>query len=383
MGRRCAGRRRRRTLDAVKEKSIPELCRGMEMGSFYMSGDLERYLLYLENERNASFNTLESYRSDILEFAAFLCGGDMEKAAEFSGWAGVDRDGARGFVYELLQKGDAKTSVLRKASALRSFFRFLQREKLVERNVFMQLPLPRKDRSLPKFMQINEVDRLIAAVADYWNAEGAAGTVAKEENQEFGLRRDTALIECIYSAGLRVSEAVGLNFGDVDLIGGVLKIRGKGKKERLGILGGSAQKALRSYMKLCRENGMASSRVSPLFMNLRDFGRLTARSVQRNLKNYLASAGLPPDFTPHKLRHSFATHMLNAGADLRSVQELLGHENLSTTQIYTHVTTSRMKEVYVHAHPRALAGGGAGGGVKSAAVKKRSAAGTGRKTGKK
>lgn len=319
-----------------------------------MAGALEKYLLYLENERNASFHTVENYRSDILEFAAFSrCGGDREKAASFDGWSGIDRDDARGFVYDLLQRGDARNSVLRKASALRSFFRFLLREKLVERNVFLELPTPKKERSLPKFMQVGEVDRLINAVSEYWNAAGAAGAAARNDNPEFGLLRDTALIECIYSAGMRVSEAVNLNCGDVDLLGGVLTIRGKGKKERLGILGSSAQKALRAYMRLCRQAGLHVNRASPLFLNLRDFGRMTARSVQRNLKNYLASAGLPPDFTPHKLRHSFATHMLNAGADLRSVQELLGHENLSTTQIYTHVTTARMKEVYESAHPRA------------------------------
>jgi len=159
------------------------------------------------------------------------------------------------------------------------------------------------------------------------------------------------MLEVIYSAGLRISEAVGLNFDDIDLNTGVMKIRGKGKKERIGALGHPAIRALQRYM-----NALASFFVtdshSPVFQN-QEGGRLTARSFQRNFKNYLIEAGLPPDMTPHKLRHSFATHLLDAGADLRSVQALLGHADLNTTQIYTHISTERMKEVYHRAHPHA------------------------------
>ena len=162
--------------------------------------------------------------------------------------------------------------------------------------------------------------------------------------------RDSALTETIYSGGLRISEAVGLNVGDLDLAEGVMQLRGKGKKERLAALGGPAVRAIRSYLRQRRMNGEAILPETPLFVN-KAGTRLNARSYQRDLQEYLAFAGLPADFTPHKLRHSFATHLLDAGSDLRSVQELLGHENLSTTQIYTHVSVQRLKNVYDKAHP--------------------------------
>ncbi len=312
---------------------------------------LEMFIRYLQNEKNASPHTIAGYCSDIRGFADMITGGD---GAEYDSWENVDKDMARSFAVELLRKGESKNSVLRKASAMRSFFRFMLREKLVTANPFLSLPLPKKERSLPKFLQIPDIDRLINAVASYWEAERSAGTAARDENIEFGTLRDSALLEMIYSAGLRVGEAAAADCGDLDLISGTVRIAGKGKKERIGILGSSAQKALRRYQKFCRDNAIPTAKNSPLFVNMRDFTRLSTRSIQRSLKNYLAAAGLPPDLTPHKLRHSFATHLLDAGADLRSVQELLGHENLSTTQIYTHVSTRRMKEVYKQAHPRAL-----------------------------
>ena len=161
------------------------------------------------------------------------------------------------------------------------------------------------------------------------------------------------MIEVIYSGGLRISEAININYGDIDLSSGVVKVRGKGKKERLAALGRPAVNALREYLDLRSSLGLGGrDRASALFLN-QSGTRISARSFQRDLKNYLLTAGLPPDFTPHKLRHSFATHLLDAGADLRSVQELLGHENLSTTQIYTHVSAERLRKVYTEAHPLA------------------------------
>lgn len=308
---------------------------------------IDQFIKYLENERSASMHTVANYWRDIVEYLEIIHGGNPE----FDNWQSVDKAMARSFVFELMQRGNAKSSALRKISALRSFFRFLLREGIVGNNPFSRIPMPKKDQTLPKFMQINEIDRLVNAVEGYWMSPERL----KEENgkSELGMLRDKALIETIYSAGMRVGEAVGLSISDADAISGVVKIRGKGKKERLGILGKSAQSALRSYLKFRRSIGIASGGSDPLFINLRDYSGLTARSVQRNLKHFLLTAGLPPDFTPHKLRHSFATHLLDAGADLRSVQELLGHENLSTTQIYTHVTAARMKSVYQKAHPRA------------------------------
>ena len=173
-----------------------------------------------------------------------------------------------------------------------------------------------------------------------------------EEDAVFAAARDKAMIEMIYSGGLRISEAVNLNWQDCDFFNDVMKIRGKGKKERLAMVGSSAGKAVFEYQKICRSLGFAVSGANPVFLNR--FGeRITARSFQRNLKNYLISAGLPAELTPHKLRHSFATHLLDNGADLRTVQELLGHENLATTQIYTHVSLRRMQEVYSQSHPAA------------------------------
>lgn len=308
---------------------------------------LEAFCRYLAAERQASPHTVANYRRDVAQFAQLVMGD-----GGFDAWQTIGTDQARTFLFELHQLGESKSSIQRKLSALRSFFRFLMREKRVKVNPFFRISAPKKERKLPEIMSVNAIDRLTAAVGQYWKDAAAAGTARSDDSAEFAAARDLALVEVIYSAGLRISEAVGLDYGDVDLSGGVARVRGKGKKERLGMLGGAAVRAVRSYLPKRRGVGAGHEGAAPLFVN--KFGaRLTARSFQRNLKEYLIAGNLPPDFTPHKLRHSFATHLLDAGADLRSVQELLGHENLSTTQIYTHVSTARMKEVYAAAHPRA------------------------------
>ena len=235
---------------------------------------------------------------------------------------------------------------MRKLSSLRSFYRFLLREGDVSENPFSGLSTPRKENKLPEIMSVNAIDLLVNAVESYQ----LAAPHKKEEDAVFAAARDKAMIEMIYSGGLRISEAVNLNWQDCDFFSDAMKIKGKGKKERLAMVGGAARNAVFEYQKICRSLGFATSGANPVFRNR--FGeRITARSFQRNLKNYLISAGLPAELTPHKLRHSFATHMLDNGADLRTVQELLGHENLATTQIYTHVSLRRMKEVYSQAHP--------------------------------
>ncbi len=312
-----------------------------------MSSALDDFLQYLRLERNASDHTIDAYRRDIIEFAERVRGD-----AAFNDWATVDREQARSFVMALHEAGDGKRSTQRKLSALRSFFRFLAKMERISDNPFLKLPPMKTDHPLPKIMSVNQVDLLTRAVGAYWSQAQQAGIVRSEESAEFSSARDLALVEVIYSGGLRISEAVGLNMGDLDLIGGVALVRGKGKKERLAALGRPAVRALRAYCRLRGSVGGGRSPGSPLFLNQAG-ERLTPRSFQRNLKNYLMAANLPPDLTPHKLRHSFATHLLDAGADLRSVQEMLGHENLSTTQIYTHVSAERMKEVYREAHPRA------------------------------
>ncbi len=307
---------------------------------------VERFKSYLATERNASEHTVEAYTSDIADFSERIRGD-----ADFDDWATVDRDQARSFVMSLHESGERKRSIQRKLSALRTFFRFLIREEVVAANPFARLPAIKADHPLPEVMNINEVERLISAVDAYWRS-AVDEERSRPQDAAFASARDAALVELIYSGGLRISEAMGANYGDVDWGRHILLVRGKGKKERLAPIGSPALAALRRYLPLRRDAGGARDNASPLFINR--FGeRLTPRSFQRNLKFYLATAGLPPDLTPHKLRHSFATHLLDAGADLRSVQELLGHKNLSTTQIYTYISTERMKVVYKKSHPHA------------------------------
>ena len=308
---------------------------------------LGNFLRYLTNERQASVHTTDNYQRDILQFAEMV----FEQSEKLD-WQRVGLDDARKFVIKLQERRLARNSILRKISSMRSFFRFMLREEIVDKNPFIGLASIKKEQSLPKFMTINEIDSLSAIPKAYWEKAITDKNAKDADSAHFSSARDTALIEIIYSGGLRISEAIGLNLEDADLLSDIMKVKGKGKKERICAIGKPAGRALRHYLKmriLRTENERPNA---PLFVNR--FGtRLTARSFQRNLKKYLIFAGLPPDLTPHKLRHSFATHLLDAGADLRSVQEMLGHKNLSTTQIYTHVTTEKMKNIYKKAHPRA------------------------------
>ncbi len=310
---------------------------------------LNRFLEYLRSERNASSHTINSYRTDILQFAEkTLAAKDLADIP----WTTATVGDARSFVVTLVNLNISKTSTARKLSALRSFYRHMEREGRATQNPFMGLTSPKKEKRLPLFMTVKEVGKLLDTPAKYWQERLADGIAKTDESAELGAVRDTALLEVIYSGGLRINEAIGLNLGDIDLIGYVMKIRGKGKKERFAALGKPAIRAIRECLRVRKKYTTDQSASAPLFIN-RQGGRLTARSFQRDFKEYLFHAGLSLDMTPHKLRHSFATHLLDAGADLRSVQELLGHENLSTTQIYTHITTERMKRIYKAAHPRA------------------------------
>lgn len=306
----------------------------------------EEFLRYLALERNASPHTVSAYGSDITEFCTLV----MENP-EFDNFKEVDRDQARSFVLQLYNSGATKRSVQRKLSALRSLFRYLLRNGHADSNPFANLPPIKSDKPLPVVMQLSQIEQLLAAIPRYWEQKEADGNVHNAQQAEGAALRDAALTETIYSGGLRISEAVGLNIEDLNMAEMLMEIRGKGKKERLAALGGAAIRALKAYFQFRRATGAGTAPHSPVFLN-KSNGRLTARSYQRNLQEYLIFAGLPPDFTPHKLRHSFATHLLDAGSDLRSVQELLGHENLSTTQIYTHVSIQRLRQVYAEAHPR-------------------------------
>ena len=309
---------------------------------------LEKFFHYLAVEKQASNHTINSYKLDLQQFISLMANNDQE----FDDWARFTRDDARSYLQELHKMDLSKNSIARKLASMRSFYKFLLLEGVVKSNPFMRLPAMGRERKLPQVMSLNAIEQLISAVREYHLDQVRRGLAKNENLAAFAAARDQALIEVIYSGGMRISEAVGMNFKDLDLIGGTVKVHGKGKKERMCVLGRPARTALRQYLSLRKTRTGVDAANSPIFIN-RNGGRLTARSFQRNLKDYLAAAGLPPDFTPHKLRHSFATHLLDAGADLRSVQEMLGHSDLGTTQIYTHVTTERLKEAYRKAHPRA------------------------------
>lgn len=243
----------------------------------------------------------------------------------------------RTYVAALHDAGYAKSSISRRLASLRSYFRFAQREGLCESNPAKPLRNPRRERKLPHFLSNREIGKLLNAPA---------------KTDAMGLR-DRAILETLYSAGLRVSELVGVNESDLDFEGGLVRVRGKGKRERLAPLGSFAMRALKAWLRMrSPAKGLAKEEATAVFLN--KFGkRLTTRSVGRMLEKYLKQTGLDQRTSPHTLRHSFATHLLDRGADIRSVQELLGHKSLVTTQIYTHISTAGLRAAYEKAHPRA------------------------------
>jgi len=293
---------------------------------------VDKFLDYLKAERNCSPHTVQSYRNDLRALSEFL----GERSVEF-----VDKLLLRRYLSELNQKGLSKRTIARRTAAMRTFFRFLRREGAIEVNPANALKSLKLEKKLPAVMDEKQVAQLLESPDTSLN----------------GLR-DRAVLEVLYSTGMRVSELVGLDSEGIDWIGGVCRVLGKGRKERLCPIGGKAIAAARRYLdargSLEREGEF--KRKSPLFLNHSPNGkgsRLTDRSVRRIVAKYIQVFSNRQGISPHTLRHSFATHLLNRGADLRSVQELLGHENLTTTQIYTHVSSARLKEVYAKAHPRA------------------------------
>jgi integrase/recombinase XerC len=298
-----------------------------------MQRQIAQFLRYLQVERGASPHTLKGYREDLTAVAEYFAEADGATPDP----ASLTAVELRGLLSAFHEAGFAKTSIARKLASLRSFYRFGQREGWVKANPARALRNPRKGRTLPHFLATDEIGKLLAAPS--------AATPT-------GLR-DRAILETLYSAGLRVSELVGLNDGDADLGQGVLRVRGKGRKERLAPLGSYAIKALEAWLEVqILAKREPQGREAPVFTNR--FGtRLTTRSVGRMLEKYLRETGLDRRTSPHTLRHSFATHLLDRGADIRSVQELLGHKSLVTTQIYTHVSTANLRAAYEKAHPRA------------------------------
>lgn len=313
------------------------------------------FVRYLRSERRASDHTVGAYMQDIAQFAHTAWGDSMPPFD----WSGPDRYSARGFLVELQKAGCAPASVRRKLSSMRSFYKFLVRDGYLDSSPFEGVHGPRLSRHLPGVLTIEQVAALLAAPMEEYRrilgggADGEWPDPRKRALAGYAAARDWAILETLYSTGARISEATGLVHGRVDLGRGVAIVLGKGRKERLCVLGEPACTALRAAFALSAElwpGSGASDR--PLFLNLRGKA-ITPRSVERDMKRWLAAAGIPPDYSPHKLRHSFATHLLDAGADLRSVQEMLGHSSIATTQIYTHLTVERLRETYDKAHPRA------------------------------
>ena len=295
------------------------------------------FLAYLEFERGLSRNTLEAYRTDLLQFGRFI------RRRELSALDATPADVAD-FLAELAggdaDRAPASTATIhRKAACLRSFYRHVRREGLLDSDPTATLSAPRRSRKLPDVLTRGEVDRLLSA---------PRGT-------QPAAFRDRALLEVMYACGLRASELIGLEVVDVDLDEGLLRARGKGSKERLVPIGRAAVRALRAYLDRGRPALVRGAGESRLFVNFRG-GALTRQGLYKIVRRHAVAAGLTDRMSPHTLRHTFATHLLAGGCDLRSVQEMLGHADVSTTQVYTHLSSQRLKDVYFRAHPRATVG---------------------------
>lgn len=290
---------------------------------------------FLEKERRYSRYTVRNYRQAFEDFYRWLAEADRWDR----GLPALTSREVRDFVIEA-QRRFGRRTLHNHVSGLRAFFSYWLRRERLPRNPFSGVPLPKLERRLPQFLTEEQMVRLL---------EGPQRLLENETIDAFTACRDRLTMELLYGAGLRVSELTGLNYGAVDLENGLARVLGKGRKERLCPLGRVATALLIKFRaEFARESGVNA----PVMVNSRH-ERLPVRQVQLMLKRYLALAGLPMDLTPHKLRHSYATHLLNAGADLRLVQELLGHAQLATTQVYTHVSVARLKEIYAKAHPRA------------------------------
>jgi integrase/recombinase XerC len=335
---------------------------------------VEQFVNYLRFERHFSQYTARCYGADLRQYVEYLGGGDGSPSAAGSGGGetaaavatatrateppvvvidprveekivAADPISIRGFLAHLDGYGYSPATTARKIATLRSFYKWLLRRSAVATNPMLLIRTPKQAKRLPKAITVEQIDRLLSM----------------PDNRETLGARDRAILETLYSTGVRVSELVDLNRNDLNMAEQTIHVRGKGKKERVVPLGSHALAAVRHYTTLLepdprfaavRERSMLDPAV-PLFVN-KNGGRLSSRSVRRKLDKYLLSAGLDPSISPHTLRHSFATHLLDNGADLRSVQELLGHQSLSTTQIYTHLTSMRLRTAYDQAHPRAI-----------------------------
>jgi integrase/recombinase XerD len=299
-----------------------------------MSARMLDFLAYLEFERGLSRNTLEAYRSDLLQLGAFLGRRGVDAAA-------VQHADLSAFLAELATGGEGRPPVAaatlqRKAACLRSFYRHLRREGVLDHDPTADLRAPRKSQRLPQVLSRDEIARLLSA----------------PKGTDPAALRDRALLELMYACGLRASEAIGLDVRDVDLTLGVLRARGKGSKERLVPIGREAIAATKAYLERGRPSFVGLGDESHLFVNRRG-GGLTRQGLYKIVQRHARAVGLEDRMSPHTLRHTFATHLLAGGCDLRSLQEMLGHADIATTQIYTHLSAERLKDAYFKAHPRA------------------------------
>jgi integrase/recombinase XerC len=301
-----------------------------------MLGRIDDFLTYLSVERNASVNTRLGYQRDLRQFHGFLKGSRLCLRDGDPWVASVNEEAVRAFVY-WLYKDCKKITIARKLSSIRSFFRFLVKKGYVKSNPALLIPTPRAESFLPSVLTVEEATALVEAP----KKAGAGGAAI----------RDLAILEALYSSGIRVSELTALDLKDVDFSTGAMRVLGKGGKERIAFLGSLAISSLMAYLK---ERNAADG---PLFIGTRG-GRICQRAIQRVVKKYVLASGILKTPTPHSLRHSFATHLLDAGVDLRSIQEMLGHSKLSTTQRYTRVGIQSLVEAYDRAHPRAKIGAG-------------------------
>ncbi|HEY9426811.1 MAG TPA: tyrosine recombinase XerC [Gemmatimonadaceae bacterium] len=302
--------------------------------------DVDSFLEYLEKERDDSPNTVLAYRRDLTSFVEFLSG---YYGAEGWSWEGVDRLAMRGFMGHLARRGLSKRSIARSLSAVRSFYRFMHRNEMVEANPARGVSSPKLEKYLPAYLDRAQID-LLFQMAEVRAWEGRFVDV-----------RNLAILELFYSTGMRLSELAGINRIDIDLLSQQVKVRGKGRKERIIPVGDHAVLALRNYEAKRDELGRAlGGKVDRVAFFLGRTGkRIGVRAVQSAVSAFLAQIDEEAGLSVHSLRHTFATHLLDAGADLRAVQELLGHASISTTQIYTHTSVERLKAVYAKAHPRA------------------------------
>ncbi len=292
------------------------------------------FAIYLKNNRNYSKHTILAYENDLLQYYQYLLSSRRHESIDE-----INHFAIRKYIVHLKENNLARKSIARKVSTIRSFFKYLLKERIISSNPALNLVTPKIDKKLPCFLYIQEINKLIEST---------------ESGKPQG-KRDKTILELLYGTGMRVSEMVNLDMNDIDLEERTLRVFGKGSKERILPLSNPCMKALDDYMSIRKKNYLKkypkTNNNKALLLN-RFGGRLTARSICRIINKYMKISGLNKKISPHVLRHTFASHLLGGGADLRSVQELLGHESLSTTQIYTHITKERLKSVYQKTHPR-------------------------------